>query len=70
MNYEDAQEWLQGKRSWANTVPQDPFETWTQRIAEADAKAAEQAYWVVRAHREGLVIHPIGKSDSEKEAGR
>lgn len=55
MTYEQAVEWLNGQRSLANFVPQHPFETWTVRIAEADAAATQQAYWVVKAHRDGLM---------------
>ena len=55
MDYEEAVEWLQGKRSMVNIVPQHPFETWQSRILEADAYATQQAYWVVKAHCEGIV---------------
>lgn len=56
MTYKEAADWLKGNRTTINTVPQDPFETWIVRIAEADAHYMEQAYWVVRAHKEGLVM--------------
>ena len=51
MNYEEALEWLQGKRSMTNSVPQYPIETWQGRIAEADAAMTQQAYWIVKARR-------------------
>ena len=52
MNYKEALEWLQGKRSMANAIPQDPFETWEVRIAQADAAKAQEAYWTVKAEQE------------------
>ena len=54
MDYEEAMEWLQGKRSMVNIVPQHPFETWQERILSADAAATQQAYWIVKAHHEGI----------------
>jgi len=55
MNYKEALEWLNGKRSMTNIIPQDPFETWLVRIAEADAAMIQQAYWIVKAHNEKFV---------------
>jgi len=52
MNYTEAIEWLNGKRSMTNTIPRDPFETWEVRIAEADAAMTMQAYWIVKAKQE------------------
>ncbi len=52
MNLKEAQEWLVGNRSTVNSVPQDPYETWEVRIAQADAARTQQAYWIVRAHNE------------------
>ena len=54
MDYEEALEWLKGNRSTINVVPQLPLETWQARIAEADAAFSQQAYWIARAHKEGL----------------
>ena len=54
MNLEEAIEWLKGKRSMTNIIPQDPFETWQVRVAEADAAMTQQAYWITRAHKENL----------------
>ena len=54
MNLKEAQEWLAGNRSSVNIVSQDPYETWEIRIAEADAARTQQAYWIVRAYKEGL----------------
>lgn len=57
MDIIEAKEWLEGKRSYTNLIPQDPFETWQARIAQADAALTEQAYWIVRANREGLLVN-------------
>ena len=54
MNLEEAIEWLKGKRSMTNRIPQDPFETWQVRVAEADAAMTQQAYWITKAHKENL----------------
>ena len=54
MEYNEAMEWLQGKRSMANIIPQDPLETWQVRVAEADAAMTQQAYWIVKARKDGL----------------
>ena len=55
MNLAQAMEWLRGERSMANIIPQHPIETWGVRIAEADAAMIQQAYWIAKAHSEGIV---------------
>ena len=55
MSREEALAWLNGERSYTNMIPEEPHETWLVRIAGADAATTEQAYWVLRAHREGLL---------------
>ena len=55
MTYEEALEWLRGNRSMTNIIPQDPFETWQVRIAQADAAMMQQAYYVLKAHKEDLL---------------
>ena len=55
MDREEALEWLKGERSMTNIIPQDPMETWQVRIAQADAASVQEAYWVARAHHDGLV---------------
>lgn len=55
MDLEEAKEWLLGKRSMVNSVPQFPIETWQERIAAADAAMTQMAYWVAKAHSEGIV---------------
>ena len=54
MDYTEALAWLNGERSLTNVVPQEPWETWTVRIAEGDAAMIQQAYWIAKAHAEGL----------------
>lgn len=55
MTYEEALAWLRGERSICNQVPQYPIETLQERIARADAAMTEQAYWTIRAYKEGLI---------------
>lgn len=51
----EAEEWILGSRSTANTVPREPYETWEVRIAQADAVMIQQAYYVLKAYKEGLL---------------
>ncbi|MFQ5632879.1 MAG: hypothetical protein ACE5I1_29270 [bacterium] len=44
MEYLEAIEWLKGKRSMCNLIPQIPLETWDVRIAQADTAKAQEAY--------------------------
>ena len=55
MNYDEAVAWLKGERSMCNIIPQDPFDTWQVRIAQADAGMTQQAYFVVKAYKEQLI---------------
>lgn len=55
MDIEEAMAWLRGERSWINNMPQEPFDTWQVRIAQADAAATQQAYYIVKAANEGLI---------------
>ena len=55
MNKYEAIAWLMGERSMCNTIPQEPFDTWQVRIAQADAAMCEQAYWILMAYNDGLV---------------
>lgn len=41
-----------------NIIPQEPLESWQVRIAQADAACVQEAYWVAKAHAEGLVPEP------------
>ena len=50
---EEAKEWLKGNRSMCNSIS-DPNK-WQVLIAQADAAMMEQAYWVLKAYKEGLV---------------
>ena len=55
MDIVEAKEWLNGERSMINIIPCDPFETWQVRGAQADAAMVQQAYWIAKAHKEGLL---------------
>jgi hypothetical protein len=56
MDLQEAKEWLLGRRSMTNIIPQHPIETWAVRIAEADSNMIQCAYWIARAHNERLVV--------------
>lgn len=58
MNYKEAKAWVSGECSTVNTILQDPIETWGVRIAQADAAMIQQAYWVLKAHKESLLDEP------------
>ena len=60
MNHEEAKAWLRGERSTTNMIPNHPYETWRERIARTDAAMIERAYWIVKAHKEGLVSQKDG----------
>jgi len=55
MDNDEAIAWLRGERSMCNMIPQDPFETWQVRTCEADAARVQEAYWIAKAHNEGLI---------------
>jgi hypothetical protein len=55
MDIKEARAWINGERSTINFMPQDPFDTWNVRIAQADAALTQQAYWIVKAHEDGLI---------------
>jgi len=55
MNKEEAVAWLSGERSMTNLIPEEPRDTWIVRISQADAACSEQAYWTLKAHKEGLL---------------
>jgi hypothetical protein len=57
MTYEEAIEWFENKRSMTNLIPQEPYETWEVRIAQADAAMIQQAYWIVRYNKEVVESH-------------
>ena len=57
--HKEAIAWLNGERSLSNVVPQDPYETWQERIARADAAMTEQAYWMVRAYNEQKRVNAL-----------
>ena len=55
MMVDEAYEWINGNRTMTNLIPQDPFATWQVRISEADAAMMQQAYWILRAHSDGII---------------
>jgi hypothetical protein len=55
MELKEARAWLQGLRSTTNIVPQEPFETWMERVARTDAAMYEIAYWTCKAHADCLI---------------
>lgn len=55
MNPEEAKEWLKGNRSMCNILSSVDPDLWQVRIAQADAAMMEQAYWVLRSNKEGLI---------------
>jgi len=69
MNKDEAIAWLMGKRSVGNIIPQDPFDTWQVRIAQADAAMCEQAYWILRAFTEDLIYDGLLPANNKKGGG-
>ena len=56
MTLDEALAWLRGERSMTNIMLgySADRELSLVRVAEADAAYTQQAYWTVRAHKEGL----------------
>jgi hypothetical protein len=60
MTLDEAREWLQGERSWWNLHAGFSFANEAERsaihahAAEHDAAMSQQAYWMLRGHKEGL----------------
>ena len=67
MDYDEAIAWLNGERSMCNIITQDPFETWQVRTCEADAAQTQQAYWIAKAHKEGLLPNAQNEGSNESE---
>lgn len=59
MNLEEAKSWLCGERSMSNMIQSNSEMNgnglWIVQTAQADAAMTEQAYWIVKAHAEGLI---------------
>jgi hypothetical protein len=55
MSLKEALEWIRGERSSLNYMPRDPEDTYHVRIAQTDAAMIQQAYYVLKAHKEGLL---------------
>lgn len=58
MNTKEAIEWLTGKRSYNNILSSHDPDLWQVRTAQIDAAMMEQAYWVLKANKEGLLNEP------------
>ena len=58
MDYEESLAWLKGERSMCNLFLTmcDKNENANLITAQADAAMCQQAYWVVRAHKENLTV--------------
>jgi hypothetical protein len=54
MSYEEAIEWLKGNRSNVNIFNWPSNENFVL-CAQCDLATTQQAYWIVRAHKEKLV---------------
>ncbi len=55
MKYEEALAWLNGERSTVNYAGgESPWDS-QERATRMDTALTEQAYWIVRAHNEGLI---------------
>lgn len=64
MEYKEALEWLQDRRSMGNVILRnDDDSSWRVHLAQADAAMMQQAYWVVKAHDEGLVRNAADELD-------
>ncbi len=55
MNYEEALAWMRGERSTINYAQGPTPGEAQERAVRMDAAMYEQAYWMLRAHSEGLV---------------
>ena len=55
MSYEEALMWLRGENSTINYTQAPTPQESRIMAAKIDASMTEQAYWIVRAHKEGLV---------------
>lgn len=61
MSYDEALAWLRGERSTANYWRSFGLDDREVHLARNDAAMCEQAYWVVRAHHEGLMPDEDGE---------
>ena len=70
MQLEEAQAWLRGERSTINYTQAPTPEESRINAAKQDASMTEQAYWIVRAHKEGITedahqFRPMEDGDGE-----
>jgi len=55
MTKKESLEWIRGVRDMGNLIIQEPYETWNVRVEQANAAKIQQAYWVLKAYKEGLL---------------
>lgn len=57
MNKNEALEWINGKRDMCNLIPRLPTDDgiFSVRVEQANAAKMEQAYWVLKSHKEDLL---------------
>ena len=55
MTYEEALAWIRGERSMTNYFISTDYEYRLVALAQADAAMLQQAYFVLKAWKEGLV---------------
>lgn len=55
MTKEEAIRWLTGQLDMGDMITQEPYDTWNIRVEQANAAKLQQAYYILMAHKEGLV---------------
>lgn len=68
MSHAEALAWLNGERSMCNIIQSnaDTNGPWIVQTAQADAAMTEQAYWIAKAHAEGIVAAHFPKTGIAK----
>lgn len=73
MNVQEAHDWLSGKLSMLNVIPQDPFETWQVRVAQADAAMMQQAFYIAKFNGpdlSGIIQELLDKAKIDSEIAK
>lgn len=55
MTHQEAIEWLSGTRSMECAIPEAPIDTYAVRVAQADAAMIVTAFFILKAHADGLI---------------
>lgn len=55
MTKEEAIEWIKGTKDMGGLITQVPYETWNVRTEQANAAKLQQAYYVLKSYKEGLL---------------